>query len=585
MILIFRKVFKIQLLFLIAAIISCQEKNLAVTEPSKSASDTISERIDPFTGMFSAKLDPTDTTVLQEFIEQAFSWQESNNSLTIAGVSIANKEELAEAYAAINYKPFWITRALSDSVFAALSEIEMDGLLPQDYFIPEINLLAEELLKDPEKDLQKWAELDILITSALLKYCDHLLHGKVDPFTLDSFWNFPRRKSEVPIADLLEICLEERSLQKLFVHTRPQNILYQNSRLKLTEYRKLAVRGGWKPLSLNSDEVKLEPGDTSDFFPKLRIRLFSEGFLDSSDVDSSMIYDDKLQQAVANFQVMHGLYPDKVIGKSTIGLLNIPVTDKVESILVNLERMRWAIGNLKNDFILVNAAQYKLWLFYQDTVAWQTEVIIGTPKNSTPFFTANLKSIIFNPTWTVPYSIASKEILPKLKANPGYLHQNNMILLNKQGQVVNPSKVHFNSYSSRNFPYVIRQKPGKSNSLGLVKFEFPNPYSIYIHDTPSKNLFTRDERALSHGCIRVNKPIELAKLLLQDPVSWNDSTIADLLDSGVTKSVAYTKEMPVYLLYFTHYTNANGQAYFFKDIYQADKKIMQALVKPSVISK
>jgi murein L,D-transpeptidase YcbB/YkuD len=534
------------------------------------------------TGMFSAHLTNADTLGIAEFIGQLLGAGEAGQEPLVYGLNLTESEQLIRFYSEQRFKPAWITTVLADSVFKQLKEIEADGLNPRDYSGTEVEKMMGRL-KDGKMDLESWAALDIMLTHALLKYGRHLLIGKVDPKTISETWNFPLRETAAPLSDLLIAAKTGNKLSAYFYQVRPHQALYAGMRASLQRYRKmLADSVSWQPLKLTSTKKKIEIGDTNALVPKLKERLFAEGFLDTLVPDTLMIYTPELAGNLAKFQDAHGLYPDSVVGKTTLDLLNISIEDKVDAILVNMERARWVIGNLGGSYILVNTAQYRLWFFQNDTVSWSTEVIIGAPFNATPFFISNMQRVVFNPTWTVPYSIASKEMLPKLKRNPNYLAGQNMMLLNRQGQEVSPSSVNFNQFTSRNFPYIIRQKPGNINALGLVKFELPNPYSIYLHDTPSRNLFGRDERAMSHGCIRVNKPLTLAELVLANKTGWRNDTIPAILASKKTTVINLDTTIPVLLLYITHYTNAAGQALFFKDVYKSDKKLLAALRKEDV---
>lgn len=529
--------------------------------------------------MFSKFLEPKDTVALTDFIAQKLNWTETGEQTSIHKTGLSNLQAVSKIYNSHQHKPLWITSALADSVFNALNEIENDGLNPSDYALPEILKLRDQLIAEKSKDLSLWADLDILISNALLSYGQHLLAGKIDPKSLNESWNFTKRTTEKPLEEILIDAHTHGKLSFYFVHVRPQNPIYLNMRKSLKSYKLISENGGWQPLVWKSEKSKLEPGDTNPIVPELRIRLAKENLIDTVNLARDSVYDAALQQAVARFQTQHGLYADSVVGKSTIQLLNISVTEKVNAIICNLERMRWAIGDIGGNYIMVNAAQFKLWCFYQDTITWTTEVIIGTPYNATPFFKSELKTVVFNPTWTVPYSIATKEMLPKLRSNANYLASQNMILMNRQGQLIDPTTVNFNSVSSSNFPYIIRQQPGKTNSLGVVKFVMPNPYSIYMHDTPSKGLFKREERAFSHGCIRVNNPLNMAEIVLRNNFGWNADSIQSILNSGKTTQVSLATNIPVLLLYLTQYTNARGQAFFFKDVYKADKKLLTALNK------
>jgi murein L,D-transpeptidase YcbB/YkuD len=243
-----------------------------------------------------------------------------------------------------------------------------------------------------------------------------------------------------------------------------------------------------------------------------------------------------------------------------------------------MERLRWLNNTFPEEFILVSIASYNLYLYKNNEVDYQCRVVVGKEHTKTPVFTSKIKYVVLNPTWTVPYSIASKEILPKLKKDNHYLQNRNMTLL-KGGKAIDPLNVDFSRLSSGNFPYTIRQEPGPNNALGLVKFIFPNKFSVYLHDTPSKSYFNRADRAFSHGCIRVQNPLILTELLLADK-GYDMAKINEVLKKKETKTVHLSKEMPVMLMYMTCYENMeNDKIYFYQDIYGRDKRILNELKK------
>jgi murein L,D-transpeptidase YcbB/YkuD len=551
------------------------------TEPKEQPVKVVAPEPPPplITGMFSQYIQEADTLGITEFIGQLLAAGEAGLPPVVYGLKITETEELLRFYGQRGFKPAWITSFDSDSAFMQLNNIESDGLDPMDYSGAEVAKMLE-LLDEQKMDLEKWAALDIMLTHAMLKYGRHLLVGKVDPKTISETWNFPLRETPEPLGDMLLKAHNDNQLSGYFKAVRPQHMIYQGMRESLLRYRQMILDSiSWPTLVLKSSKSKLEPGDTNEIVPLLTKRLFAEGYIDTIINDSTLIYSPELAGSLAQFQIAHGLHPDSIAGKSTFALLNISIEDRVDAIIVNMERARWVVGNLGGSYILVNTAQYHLWLFQNDTISWDTKVIIGAPFNATPFFTANLQRVVFNPTWTVPYSIATKEMLPKLRTNANYLARQNMVLLNRQGEKVDPSTINFNQYTTRNFPFIIRQEPGDKNALGHVKFDLPNPYSIYLHDTPTRNLFNKDERAMSHGCIRVNNPLTLAELLLQNKEGWRNDTIPAILETKKTTIVKLDEGIPVLLLYMTHYTNAQGRAMFFKDIYNSDKKLLAAIRK------
>jgi murein L,D-transpeptidase YcbB/YkuD len=320
----------------------------------------------------------------------------------------------------------------------------------------------------------------------------------------------------------------------------------------------------------------LRLGDSTHAVGILKKQMAGYGYeFNSPDND---LFDEELDNAIKDFQMINGLDTDGICGKATYKALNISLDERLDIIRVNMERCRWIDNDLPQEFLLVNIADYHLYIFKNREIDYQCRVVVGKEFHETPVFTSDITYIVFNPTWTVPYSIASKEILPKLKKDPNYLQNRNMTLLRGQ-QVVNPSTVDFGQYSQRNFPFTIRQEPGPNNALGLVKFMFPNKYAVYLHDTPSKSYFERSERAFSHGCVRVKDPLILAEQLLGDR-GYDSDKIASVIKSKKLQNVNLSEPMPVMLMYWTCYENEeDGRINFYRDVYGRDKKLLSELNK------
>jgi murein L,D-transpeptidase YcbB/YkuD len=324
---------------------------------------------------------------------------------------------------------------------------------------------------------------------------------------------------------------------------------------------------------------KLEPNDTNQAVPQIAERLRYLGFLDSSEVDTakSKIYAPSLQEVISNFQLAHGLNADSVIGKSTVAMLNLSRQARADAMRCTMERLRWVDHYLQGEYVLVNAPQFKVYYVKGNSLIWQSRVVIGTTWNKTPNLTAEIERLVFNPTWTVPYSISSKEILPKLQKDSLHLVKQNMSLLDRSGNLVASTSVDYSQFDRDNFPYIIRQKPGGGNSLGLVKFHMPNPYYIFMHDTPSKRFFSKDQRTYSHGCIRLENPFDLAEILLKDTESWKPDTIQRILHTQEMTNYSLKAPLPIHILYFTCYVDADGQIYTLNDVYKRDEKLLEFL--------
>jgi murein L,D-transpeptidase YcbB/YkuD len=334
--------------------------------------------------------------------------------------------------------------------------------------------------------------------------------------------------------------------------------------------------GGWGPTVSAS---ALKPGESGAAVVALRNRLMVMGYLQRS---ASGVYDVKMQQAVQAFQDAHGLEPDGTAGAATIAEINTPVEDRLASILVAMERERWLNMPRGQRHILVNLTDFSARIFDDDKLTFETRAVIGKNISSqrSPEFSDEMEYMEINPVWNVPRSITVKEYLPQMQRNRGAA--GHLKLYNSRGQEVNRANVNFAAYNARNFPFDLKQPPSTRNALGLVKFMFPNPYNIYLHDTPSKSLFERNSRAFSHGCIRLQQPFDFAYALLakqeDDPKAFFDAR----LKSGRQQQVRLEKKVPVHIIYRTAFTQAKGPTQYRADIYGRDALIWQALQRVGV---
>ena len=494
----------------------------------------------------------------------------------IGGEKIHSIEYITNLYTKNEYQPFWKEEAaVEDAIKGIVGSVE-DGLLPQDYHLEAVLFLRNKLLQDEggkKENLELKAELDILLTDGVIFYAYHLLYGKIDPVTLVPTWNF----GFAPIPDLnvpnLADYIEKSEISTRLAELRPDIPMYDSLLAILAKYRKIAAGGGWGTILAGG---KIEPGGSDTRIPAIRKRLLVTGELTLPDSISSSAYDKSLENDIIAFQASHALDADGVIGAGTFRELNVPVENRIESIRINLERARWVLGNLPDSYIIVNIAAFYLVMVKENQVVFTTSVVVGKPLNKTPVFRDKMRYIDFNPTWTQPTSIFKNETIPKLKKDSAYLEKNHMVLLDHKGNLVPTSTLDFNNLSASRFPYLVRQEPGPWNSLGEIKFMFPNKYDIYLHDTPSRNLFSRGSRAYSHGCIRVYKPKELAIKLLEG-TKYDRERIDSLISTHETTRVLMPEPLDILLMYWTCGINPEGKLFFVPDIYERDQAVLKDL--------
>ena len=389
---------------------------------------------------------------------------------------------------------------------------------------------------------------DILLTCLYFYYTSKVFGGLSIESSTSTGWNLPRKRQ-----NYITLLTEAVEGKKDLMTVKPQLFnQYYELKAGLQKYRKIAMKGGWDIIPV-TNQIMLKPNDISDLLPAVKRRLFVEGYL--KNVDSINSFDTELLTAVKSYQEHHGINPNGLINNTLIASLNVPVESRIETIAVNMERCRWINPNQESNYIAVNIPSFHLSYFQNNEVILTSNVVVGKEMNKTVVFSGMLSHVIFNPYWNVPNSILNKEILPALKKNPN--------LLKQQGYEWHEGK--------------LRQKPGKNNALGLVKFIFPNSNNIYLHDTPQKTLFKEEKRAFSHGCIRVEKACELAFLLMQDNYGWSEFDTTQAMQSDSEKNYELNTKVPVYIIYFTAWADKSGQVFFFPDIYKRDKKLAEML--------
>lgn len=476
-------------------------------------------------------------------------------------------------YAERDYKPLWVRdngpKSKARDFLAIVQAAEEDALDPQDYFVSEI---AERIeVRDP----RGLAELDLLLSRAFIDYGHHLSVGRVQPGSLGNAIHItPVGPGPLTLLDGAE---QAEDIPTYVDSIAPQSDNYARLKEALAAYRALAAEGGWPRVP---DGPVLKPGMTDERVPVLARYLSITGDLDGETARRTAaedIYDDMLAAAVERFQERHGLAVDGVIGPATLAQINVPVEQRVREMALNLERRRWMSDDLGAFYVFANLADQYLKVVDGDQTVHDAPLVVGRPYHQSPIFSEDMTYIVFNPYWNVPYSISVNEYLPKLRANPGALRSHNIRVLAGSGEV-NPYRVNWAAHSKRNFPYRLRQDPGPKNALGSIKFMFPNPHNVYIHDTPAKSLFSRATRTFSHGCMRVKDPAALAEIILShDDPAWTRERVAAQFGRGNNRVVRLKTAVPVHVTYLTAWANKDGSIHFRKDVYDRDTRLAAAL--------
>ncbi|HEX8561540.1 MAG TPA: L,D-transpeptidase family protein [Flavobacterium sp.] len=459
------------------------------------------------------------------------------------------KKDILALYIKHNYKYVWYDKDgrndFADVLYDRASQIELEGV-PQP--LPYKDKL-EEIFDDDRKKPN--LEKELLISSMYFFYAKKVYDGLDPQKSKQLGWYLPRDR--MSYVDYLDELMEDSDLLKKDQEALPQ--LYYNLRRALQKYRQIRDSGGWGTIALPAGTKSLRPGDNSPAVAQLRRRFAVTGELGSD--NRSTVYDQSLVDVVKAWQIRQNIKSDGIVGPQVIAELNKPVEERIKTILVNMERCRWLsadIGDLK-EAITVNVPSYRMRYTRDGKTRLESNVVVGKELNKTVIFSGKMSYLVFSPYWNVPKSIIKDEIEPAMAQNPNYLEEHNM------------------EWNDGN----VRQRPGADNSLGLVKFMFPNRNNIYLHDTPAKSLFKKDDRALSHGCVRVEKARDLAVAILEGDRNWDAQKIDEAMHGGEEKQYALKRKIPVYISYFTATADQNGIVSFFDDVYKRDERLAHML--------
>ena len=474
---------------------------------------------------------------------------------------------LEKIYRERDYESLWRDGKILHSFYTSLQEADKEGLEFNDYHGKEI----DSLLSVPTLDSQQAARLDLLLSDAFLTYAHDLYFGKLDPEELHEIWGISRKEKD--FSELLKQGVGNNEIALILEDLKPSHQVYRELKKSLAEYRELKADETSVNKIPHGDLIKPEESDPR--VPAIAHRLQELKKFESKNPEIGETYSQALVEAVKEFQKSKSIQADGIIGNSTIDELNKGPKDIYNQILANLERWRWYPRDLGEHYILVNIPNFKLAVVKDGDTIRQHNVIAGAKERPTPIFSDTVDHLVLNPTWTVPPTIKSQDILPKMAADPSYSSRNNMIVTGLDGEQVNPSMMDWSSNEAMNYSFT--QQPGPSNPLGRVKIMYPNKYLIYLHDTPAKSLFSQTQRAESSGCVRVENALDLSAYIVENQPEWKKERIEEVIQSGKTTTVKVDRPIQVHHFYWTAW-RAGNETVIINDVYDLDKQIYTKLL-------
>ena len=547
-----------------------------------------------------------------EYLGYTVSCDEEEIKSIAKDFELSNLQAVTEFYAYRECNPVWYSEGknkhLGAEVINVIYKANEDGLDREDYhYTPlqqKLSDLVGNVLTVYSPTPTEIARFDILMTDAYLSMAEDMRYGKLDVSQNNFSWEINNDKLD--FSKTLSESIDRDEVTTFMNALIPAHPLYKKLKRAYSHYTTLAaIHADRKPLAVSAKPVL---GDSSKAVAELRERLnifypmveytnylevdstretlkvytnlvdSTYKLVDTLIVQADSLYlpayfDTTLQEYVREFQWQYGLKPDGEFGSQTMEALNVPMSERLKQIEINLDRWRWCNRRWGEQHIMANIASYNVQVYEQDSLAHEQITVVGSKWHRTPVFQDMMLFVEFNPYWNVPYSISSREIITKLRKDPSYLVRNNMLLLSG-GKKVNPASVDWSQIFSNNFPYRIQQQPGPKNALGRVKFLFPNEYSIYMHDTPSQKPFQETIRAYSHGCVRLSEPIRFAEYIL-DGTKYDAQKIKKTLDRKKNKRIVLEEPIPVYILYFTTWVDQENNLRFQPDVYKRDRDLLE----------
>ncbi|MEN8135351.1 MAG: L,D-transpeptidase family protein [Thermodesulfobacteriota bacterium] len=521
---------------------------------------------------------------IREYLRQRLEVETGSRQFICRGETICTAQLIRRFYERRAFQPSWsnngqLATHITELV-VALNNADVEGLRPADYHLYSIKSLLGKLarLQGEGKSLalEDLVDLDLLLTDAFLAYASNLINGRINPEAIHEQW-IPYNHGDDLVAILDEALSSSQGVAATLQGLRPPHDGYRRMMEALADLRDIARMGGWPMVE---DGFNLQQGMRHRRVHALRQRLMISGDYDAPVMANENLFDEKLAAAVHRFQQRHGLKADGLVGPETLAALNVPVAKRLRQIKLNMERWRWIPHNLGRRYILVNIADFSLKVFEDSQKILETRVVVGKFHRSTPVFSDRVEYLVINPYWYLPATIIVEDVVPKILANPNYLAQKRIKIFaagSNETQELEPTAIDWTGISKENLPYKLRQEPGPSNVLGRVKVMFPNKFAVYLHDTPGQGLFRKTARDFSSGCIRLEKPVELAAYLLGDDPLWSRENILATMASGERQVVTLPEQVPIHILYWTAWSDKDGRMHFRNDIYDRDKQLLAAL--------
>ncbi|MCP8884728.1 L,D-transpeptidase family protein [Devosia sp. XJ19-1] len=477
----------------------------------------------------------------------------------------AEAQRLYFLYGERHFEPIWLTEngkgeiafsPAANKIIDLFRNAASEGLVPADYLTPSISM--DKLTGDGIA----LATLETAFSAATMRYANHLHNGRIKPQSISPLLDI--QPKPIDEAALLEQLAGSNDPAAILATLEPQHPEFRALKAALANFEQSSAK---RPTPIGEGPV-LRPGNSDARLPAIRERL-------ELTASTSSLYDALTVDAIKSFQEVQGLEIDGIIGPATVAALNGGAATRREDILANMERWRWMPSELGDFTVFVNIPEFRLAILRNGVEEYTTRVVVGTTKNQTPIFSDNIRHVVVNPYWNVPSSIIRGEIAPAVLSNPGYTDSHNMDLL-YNGSPVSPWQVDWSQVSTSNFPFRVRQRPGAGNALGQIKFLFPNKHDVYLHDTPSKSLFGRSYRAFSHGCVRVQNPMEFADALMANEPNISRASLEAMFGSS-ERWVNPEKQIPVHIAYFTLRANPDGTLRAYGDVYGHNEKLIAAM--------